>query len=86
MRADAGAARRRPGGEGPVQDHHRRTGRAAGWLADREVTLVAMEATPACTGSPFTTPSKTVSSCGCATRINVKNVPGRKTDPLTGLI
>ena len=49
------------------------------WLAERQVQLVAMEAT-ACIGSRCTTRSRPASRCGCATRGTCKKVPGRKTD------
>ena len=45
MRADFGPARRRADGEGTVRHDHRGLAALAEWLAGREVTLAAMEAT-----------------------------------------
>ena len=80
VRAHAGAARRRADGQGAVQHHHRRAGRA-GRLAGRSARsrLAAMEATGVYWKPVYYALEGRFELWLCNAH-HVKNVPGRKTD------
>lgn len=74
--ADARAAGRYPHREGAVSDHDLRT-QPAGWLAEREVALVAMEATGVYWKAVHYALEARFEVWLCNAH-HVKNVPGRK--------